>query len=369
VPPPSPSPLPLPSPGAPLQGLSATQLAQFNAGLANFSEVEDASKGLGPIFNGVSCVACHALPAPGGSSNLVEMRFGHTANGIFDPLANEGGSLLQSMALAGTTKEVIPADANVTAGRRTTPLYGFGLIEAIPDSAIRQYAAEQASQHPQQAGEVCFVTSASDGAAHVGRFGWKCQEALLLDFAGDAYVNEMDVSNQLFPFQNLPNQPAQSVPLANVEDQPDGNGVRDIDRFANFMRFLAPVTAGHPQPQSRGAQLFQSVGCAVCHRPSYETVSALPVLNGQTVNPFSDFLLHDVGTGDGIVQGNAPANKVRTAPLMGVSLQTIFLHDGSATTLDAAIRRHGNQALPAEQAYTRLSAADRQSLLQFVQSL
>jgi CxxC motif-containing protein (DUF1111 family) len=359
--------------------LSQAQVDAFDDGLDGFSEVEEAPR-LGPLFNGNSCAQCHSTPNIGGGSGLVETRFGRVSGGLFDPLADLGGSLQQTSAVAGVPLEVVPPEANVTAGRRTTMLFGAGLIEAIPDSDITAYAAFQRSSSPGQAGQVNFVTSANDGTAHVGRFGWKCQQATVLDFAGDAYLNEMGVSSALFPFENEPNAPTRTVDPADVEDQPDPTThLRDIDRFAAFMRFLAPLptaVAGHVNDDlaqdptlGRGFTTFTSVGCAVCHKPSWTTGGSIPELAGRRVWAFSDFLLHDVGTGDGIVQGDAPANKLRTAPLMGISTQPVFLHDGSAATVEAAILRHGGEARGAVNRYNALSARQKADLLGFLSAL
>jgi CxxC motif-containing protein (DUF1111 family) len=368
---PTPAATPTPTPSAaavgdPLPGLSATDQAKFAAGLAAFRQPAQPGV-LGPVFNNNSCVACHNGGAPGGAGRVRVTRFGKTTNGVFDALVNEGGSLLQANAVPGTPRETVPADADVTTPRRTTPLFGDGLIEAIPDSQIIAFAQAQAAAHPAQAGQVCFVTSPSDGQQHVGRFGWKCQQATVLDFAGDALDNEMGVSNALFPFENQSNAAPLDIPLGQVEDQPDAQGTRIIDKDADFMRFLAMPPRATPDPT--GQALFESTGCAVCHNPSYTTVSPIATLNGQTVAAYSDFLLHDVGTGDGIVQGNAPANKIRTSPLIGMSLQPTFLHDGSVNTVAQAIARHGGEAASSVSSFNALSAADRATLLQFVQNL
>lgn len=375
---PSPSPAGTPGAGAPLPGLTTAQLQQFDAGLDAFNEVEDAPR-LGPIMNGNSCAQCHVSPAIGGANALVETRFGRLSGGVFDSLANEGGSLQQTLSVAGVPLEVVPADANVTAGRRTTPLFAAGLVEAIPDSAITDYAAQQARNNPGQAGQVNFVTSASDGTVHVGRFGWKCQQALLLDFSGDAYFNEMGVSSSMFPFENVPNKPTLNIPLAQVEDQPDATGLRDVDRFASFMRFLGPVPSrtwlhtnndlGQDPVLGPGLAIFNRVNCNVCHKPQFVAGGNIPQIAGRQVWAFSDWLLHDVGTGDGIVQGTAPANKLRTSPLMGVSSVQVFLHDGSAKTIEEAILKHGGEATNSVTRFNALNAQDRATLLQFINAL
>lgn len=385
---PPPAPAPTPAAAAPLppvgpaglalSGLTTAQQQAFNDGRTHFAAVERPAR-LGPVFNDNSCARCHGQPAVGGAGRQRVTRFGRLAGGVFDPLEALGGSLLQGRSSPGVALETVPAAANVTAERRTFGVYGFGLIEAIPDSDITAYATWQARNAPAQAGQVSFVTSASDRTVHVGRFGWKSQQALLLDFSGDAYANEMGVSNRLFPIENRPN--GASVPVAAnlVEDRPDARGLSEIDHQANFMRFVAPYPSAvstHTRDDlaqdpslSRGYAAFNKAACAVCHRPSWVAGGTIPELRGRRVWAFSDFLLHDVGTGDGIVQGSAPANKMRTAPLMGVATQFGYLHDGSARTEEAAILRHGNEGRAARDLYTRLSAQERADLLAFIRGL
>ena len=202
----------------------------------------------------------------------------------------------------------------------------------------------------------------------VGRFGWKCQHFSVLQFAADAYANEMGVSSDLAAFEAQPNGPPRLLSPQQCEDQPDpATGRRDVDNLADFMRFLAPPARTQVGP--RGEQVFRLVGCADCHHASYPTVSDVAALNGKTIFAWSDFLLHDVGTGDGIEQDGAPANKLRTAPLLGLSHQTAFLHDASAETPEAAILAHAGEADGVRRAYQALPAADRDALLAFLRSL
>lgn len=351
----------------PVPGLSPEQLAQFVEGKEAFADDESAEPAFGPLFNGKSCVECHNAPVEGGAGIQVETRFGRQLGASFDPLPGLGGSLLQREVVAGATPERVPAEANMVAGRRATSILGAGLIEAIPDAAIRDYAAFQATKFPGQAGQVNLVAGLADGVLHVGRFGWKCQLASLLDFSGDAYANEMGISSAVFPVEHVANAASKVVAMDQVEDQPGADGVRDIDRFTHFMRFLAPLPRTTTSP--RGEQTFHAIGCAVCHKPDYPTVSSIPALDGQVISAYSDFLLHDVGTGDGIEQGSAPANKLRTAPLMGLVHLQGLLHDGSAPSLNEAILAHSVEAAGARQKYLNLSIEERRDLEAFLQSL
>src|SRR6185436_1703908 len=270
--------------GDPLLGVSASEMGAFLDGKDEFREVEEAPEGLGPTFNLDGCAACHNRPAVGGGSRIVETRFGRIENDVFDPLAGQGGSLLQERANDPACAEVVPANANVAALRQTTPLFGAGLVEAIPDAQISARADDEALLDPGVAGRTHLVTSVSDGEVHVGRFGWKAQQALLLDFSGDAYVNEMGITNRLFPQENAPNGDlgllASCDTVADPEDVTD-----DIDAFTAFMRLLAPPqqrAQSSPRIQ-RGAQAFVSAGCAFCHYTGYVAASPSPAIGGQLV--------------------------------------------------------------------------------------
>jgi CxxC motif-containing protein (DUF1111 family) len=356
--------------GDPLGGLTADESARFEAGRDAFEEVEEADEGLGPTFNDRSCAACHSLPVTGGAGTQNETRFGILAGGVFTDLP--GGSLLQSQAIDPACQEVVPAGAH-TALRQTTPLFGLGLVDAIPDRQIAKNAQRQQFFFPQMAGRVHWVTSVSQGRLRAGRFGWKAQQATLLDFSGDAYLNEMGVTSSLFPFENAPNGDLAKLAACDAvpdpEDVPDADGLSDVDRFADFMRLLAPPPHGPPthyRGRYNGAATFAGIGCAVCHRPAFTAVSPSAAINQRRVLAYSDFLLHDVGTGDGIAQGNARPNELRTAPLWGLSASAPYLHDGSAATVEDAILRHAGQARGARNAFARLRRADRLALLDFL---
>jgi CxxC motif-containing protein (DUF1111 family) len=361
--------------GAPLPGLTTTLRAAFAAGLAEFQDEDTASSGLGPIFNDVSCVACHSTPAPGGASAIMETRFGRLANGQFDPLTALGGSLLQSKAIDPAVQEVIPPQANIVAKRMTTPLFGAGLIEAIPDSTI---LFNVFIRRPDGiSGRASIITDVASGRTRVGRFGWKAQQATLLAFAGDAYLNEMGITNRLFPQENAPN--GNAALLAQYDTVPDpedvvdpATGKADIDRFADFMRLLAPPPA---LPLSfaalAGKSLFTQIGCSNCHIPSMTTGSnPVAALDRRTVPLYSDLLLHDMGTlGDGIAQAAAAPQEMRTTPLWGLRVRAPYLHDGRAATVDAAIVLHDGEAAITRNRYNVLSAGQKQQLLQFLGSI
>jgi len=361
--------------GAPLAGLSTAQLQSFADGLEEFTNVDTPDSGLGPIFNNVSCVACHSIPAAGGGSAILETRFGRLMNGHFDPLTASGGSLLQQSAIAPECRETVPPEANVIALRQTTPLFGLGLIEAIPDQAILRNA--QMPQGDKVAGRPSMIVDVASGTVRVGRFGWKAQQATILAFAGDAYLNEMGITNRLFPTENAPNGNAallaQCDHVADIEDQVDpATGKSDIDRLADFMRLLAAPPQVQLTPATRSGQdLFARTGCAACHTPSMSTgPSDIAALDRKAVNLYSDLLLHDMGAlGDGIGQAAAAPIEMRTAPLWGLRARGPYLHDGRAATVDVAIRLHDGTAASARNRYLQLPPNQQVQLLQFLLSI
>lgn len=360
--------------GAPLSGLTSTELALFNEGRIAFTEVESPQTGLGPIFNGRSCIECHGGPAPGGSSPIVVTRFGRTIAGVFDPLTAKGGPLLQRFAIDPAAIERIPPEANVVAQRQSTPLYGLGLIEAIPDEAI--LAQANAAKPDGVRGRAAIVVDAVTQQPRVGRFGWKAQHATLLAFAADAYLNEMGITNRFFPAENAPNGDAALLArfdrLPDPEDIADATGRSDIDSVANFMRLLAPPPRIGTLAQARtGEALFAQVGCSACHVPAMTTgPSDVAALAGRSVGLHSDLLLHDMGAlNDGIAQAAAGANEIKTPPLWGLRASAPYLHDGRAPTIDAAIRAHDGEGRAARDRYEALAPALRQQIIDFLNTL
>ncbi len=374
-PPPPPPPANSSSFGLPLPGLGGTQLTAFNNGKTEFQEMETVPSGLGPIFNGKSCAACHSVPALGGSSHILVTRFGHSAGQTFDPLTSLGGSLLQDQAINPIGLEHVPPQANVVAHRQSTPLFGLGLIEAIPDATI--LAGVRSEPSDGILGRAAMVVDVVSGKTLVGRFGWKAQQATLLAFAGDAYVNEIGITNRLYPTENAPNgNLALLKKLDTVPDPEDtvdkSTGKAGIDRLADFMRYLGPPP---PQPITAstavGAKLFLTVGCANCHTPMMSTgPNSVPALNSQYVMLFSDLLLHDMGTlADGIGQGAAGVSEMKTAPLWGLRASAPYLHDGRAPDVDTAIKMHDGEAKATTGRYLKLSTDQQQLLIQFLNSI
>ena len=366
--------------GAPLSGLNGAELQAFADGLEEFQNQETVDGGLGPIFNHTSCSACHGVPTIGGSSVIKVTRFGRINGGAFDALPNLGGSLLQSSAIDPAVVEVIPAQANIMALRQSTPLFGLGLIEAIDDATIVDNAA-----HPKVTnvhGKPAWVLDVATNSTRVGRFGWKAQVASLLAFAGDAYVNEMGVTNRFFAQENSPNGDAAKLLLsdhvADPEDQVDpATGKGDIDHAADFMRMLAPpprLTLFGSQAEIESAQgeyWFAKIGCGDCHTPSMTTgASVVAALSHKAVHLYSDLLLHDMGSlADGIAQGSASGKQMKTPPLWGVRMSGPYLHDGRANTLEDAILAHQGEGSEARDGYQKLCVANRKKVIAFLKTL
>lgn len=360
--------------GQPLPGLTVEETAAFIAGRDDFVKVETPETGLGPLFNGRSCVQCHGGPAPGGASPINVTRFGRNVDGAFDPLEALGGSLLQRFAIPGVRPERVPPEANVVAQRQSTPLWGMGLIEAIPDAAIRE--GETRAKPDGVRGRAATVIDGVSGNPRVGRFGWKAQVATVLAFSADAYRNEMGITNRFFPTENAPNGNAAAIAAfvhvgpEDVVDPSTGRG--DIDSVADFMRFLAPPPQLAPTPSSRaGEALFASVGCALCHTPTMTTGRhPSAALDRKPVPLYSDLLLHDMGAlSDGIAQDDARPNEMKTPPLWGLRTSAPYLHDGRAPTLDEAIRQHDGEARRIRDRYLGLDATQRQQVLDFLGTL
>lgn len=353
--------------GDPIAG-SDTQ--RFQAGKTEFETVEDPQEGLGPILNDVSCAACHSVPVTGGGSTRLETRFARGRNAGSDPLQNEGGTLIQERGIGvfpdpaggpacNYVGETVPKDATTSSKRRTTPLFGLGLVDAMTTDRMNQVAAHERQQFPGQAGHVAILST-----GQAGKFGWKCQVPTLQFFSGDAYLNEMGVTSPDFPNENCP-QGDCSLLRCNPGPKPvndDGSGVQ---AFADFMTMLAPPPRGPTPPTvTRGQEVFLAISCNACHTPRQVTAS------GQVFHPYSDFLLHNMGSlGDGIPLGGAGGQEFRTAPLWGLNRIGTFLHDGRANNVTEAIQAHSGQGASAKGGFNGLSAADKQALLDFLNSL
>ena len=363
--------------GDPLPGMTADETARFRAGFDAFVKQEIIETGLGPVFNAAVCRQCHdGPPAIGGTNQRVERRFGRREpDGGFDPLLELGGPLLQDHSIGPVAgfnylPEDVPPQANVVASRRTQPIFGLGLVDATPDAVFEALAQAEASAAPEAAGRTARVVDLNTGQLAVGKFGWKASIATLFQFSGDAALNEMGITNPMFPDEVCPSGDCSALaynPFPTLND--DGHDVRG---FTDFMTFLGPP----PAPKlagdvARGSAVFAAIGCAVCHVPTLITGSSTSsAFDRVAYHPYSDFLLHDMGTlGDGIDQADARANEMRTQPLWGLSQQGQLLHDARAVTPAAAIAEHAGQGAGARDRFAALSDADRSALLAFLAAL
>jgi CxxC motif-containing protein (DUF1111 family) len=374
-------PAPLPQgrpsqPGNPLPGINADEFELFQIGLEDFVEVEEAEEGLGPVFNGSGCAQCHATPAIGGISPVSEVRAGYVdEQGNFTILG--GDTLYHLFSLPNhECQPRIPAEANVIARRVPIPLFGAGLVEAIPDETIRALEDPRDANGDGIRGRAAVVIDVATGRERIGRFGWKAQHATLLAFSADAYRNEMGITNDLFRNEAGAGIDPQAMKRCDPGQDPEDardllTGLRGIDAFEAFMKLLAPLDRG-PLDETvlQGETVFHAIGCASCHVPVLITGSSSnPVFDRRAVPLYSDLLLHDVGTGDGIQQASARPYEIRTPALWGLRFRRPLLHDGSAATPDQAVLRHGNEALRIVENYALLGADDKAKLQAFLDSL
>jgi hypothetical protein len=424
--------------GAPLPAVTknAGDLQIFADGQINFKELVQLPE-VGPLFNGVSCAGCHSQPAIGGGGLFInEMRVRDNPSPgpvhIFaaDNMLRAGPQTQGSSTIFESGIEAEPLGCQITApgctpsacqqeeiarttfstslttcdptssdylsggncavGRAATPLFGLGLVEAVPDQSLMQLASSEPSSVQ---GTVKMVDEL--GRQRVARFGWKDDFATLRGFAGDAYLNEMGVTN--------PDNPTERSTCAlgrtqfgvllqaddGNEDPTDSDGRADVDRFSDFMRALSPPPTLKENASARsGERLFQQIGCASCHTPTLTTASnpasfvpattdGVPItsslnhtLASQTFHPYSDFLLHDMGSlGDGITSGAAGPTMMRTSPLWGIRSKSAFLHDGRAEDIPTAISLHDGQGKAAAQAFGALSADQQQQVIDFLSTI
>jgi CxxC motif-containing protein (DUF1111 family) len=386
-----------------------------------FEGVEQLSDGLGPLYNAQSCAECHGSPVSGGASQVTELRVGHQGpDGRFRtpdiPIAHgaevvTGRSLVNDRAIcpnaAFPDKEIqerVPETETIRTLRLSLNLLGDGFVEAVADQTLVDLSKQQCkSSHGKICGQILYVPIVeAPGQMGVGRFGWKDQHASLLSFAGDAYLNEMGITNRL--------QPNEVTNLCNTVSEPNDttgpDGLSDIDHFARFIRATkAPArdaALASSAAANKGLGLFEKIGCAACHVETLTTAAAGTKINGGTftipaalgsitLHPYSDFLMHDVGTGDGILQATrehyghqvfqqmsgylskqdfeSSRNKIRTVPLWGVRLRPRLMHDGASLTLLDAITRHSGEAGHVIKQFEKLKRPEQNTIIEFLKSL
>jgi CxxC motif-containing protein (DUF1111 family) len=355
---------------------------------------KDVTSGLGPVFNARACAECHQNPVSGGASQFTELRVGHhdSSSNFVNPTipiddgaaSIAGRSIVNDRAVVPEAQEHIPDSENIRALRAALNTLGDGFVEAIDDSTLLAIAAEQARHsrgfiHGEPIEVPLFE---APGSTRIGRFGWKDQHGSLLSFVADAYLNEMGITSRLRPKDTTTIGKITQDP----EDVPDALGLEDIDHFTQFIRGTkAPprdaALAASPAAVA-GERIFHAVGCATCHVDRIVTAPAGTVIDGgmfsvpealgnKIIHPYGDFLLHDIGTGDGIVQAGPQdtADELRTAPLWGLRMRPRYMHDLKSLTLTDAIERHRGEARIAGLEFRLLGASEKQQLIVFLNSL
>ncbi len=380
-----------------------------------FDEFEEIADGLGPIYNAQSCRECHQNPQSGGISQVTELRVGHLdRHGKFVnpsiPIADgdvviAGRTLINDRAICPNAvfpdkeiQERVPDTENIRTLRTSLNILGDGFVEAVADENLKELAARQCREtHGRICGKaINMPVLEAPGQYRIGRFGWKDQHGSILSFAGDAYLNEMGITNRL--------QSAEVTTICDTvtdpEDRPGPDGFSDIDRFTRFIRATKVPPRddwlAKTEDAIKGSALFDSIGCRQCHVRTMQTVPAGTLINGGTFtvppalgnkafHPFGDFLLHNVGTGDGIVipviehygaqyrwmqpQYYLTANRMRTAPLWGVRTRSRLMHDGKSLTFTDAILRHRGEASLERKKFLDLTARQKRQLITFLRSL
>jgi CxxC motif-containing protein (DUF1111 family) len=363
-----------------------TSQTQFDIDLAVFGEVEDDDEGLGPVYNAQACRECHQNPVSGATSQVTELRVGRFDGFTFTD--RPGGSLINDRAIHPDIQERVAGEDNVVDTRSSLNVLGDGFVEALPDTAFTNVQTAQPSGMKGQIIRVPVLEA--PGTTRIGRFGWKNQHASLLSFSADAYLNEMGITSPLQPTENTSN--GRSVAAFDEVPDPEDAATAsapfgpDVEAFARFMRSTTvpprDTALAATFDAQQGASLFNSIGCNICHTPSLTTAPSGTSFNGgkfivnsalgsKTIRPFSDFMLHDVGTGDGIVQngGQSTRNKLRTPPLWGFRTRARFMHDLFNVTRNNAILRHTNEAEPVIQNYINLSTTQKNQIITFLNSL
>ena len=365
--------------GKPLTGLTSEQLNLFNKGLTEFTRIRTAETGLGPVFNERSCTACHRDPAIGGDINdlsIIQTLFGTEISNSFNELKSVGGDLLQTRGIGEEIEgcpvgEVIPDEATIVATRQIPPLFGDGLIEAIPEEVI------MANEDPDD-----LDGDGISGRAHfslfyemITRFGVKADIPDLDTFTGFALVREMGVTNPHDVFVTIFEQLPQGQPIPDGCDLVGGfeASFEELEAIGAFQRFLAPPPRGEiTEAVSDGEAVFEEIGCSKCHIDSLTTgTNEVEGLSNKDVELYSDLLLHDMGPelADGIEKGPAKGYEFRTTPLWGLRTRNFYLHDGRTDSLEEAIKLHGGEAETVIDRFSGLSQEELDSLMAFLNSL
>jgi CxxC motif-containing protein (DUF1111 family) len=362
-----------------------TTQTQFDIDLAVFDEFEVLDDGLGPVYNAQACRECHQNPVSGANSQVTELRVARFDSffGIYTD--RPGGSLINDRAIDPKIQERVAGEDNVQTFRASLNILGDGFVESIPDATFTNIRNAQPSG---MKGTIISVpVLESPGTTRIGRFGWKNQHASLLSFAADAYLNEMGITSPLQPTENTSNG-ASTAAFDGVPD-PEDSGTQfgpDVEAFTRFMRSTKvpprDTQLAATSDAVAGANLFSAIGCQHCHRITITTAAAGTSFNGgklivptalgsKDFHPYSDFMLHDVGTGDFIIQngGAVSFDKVRTMPLWGMRTRARLMHDNENFTRNNSILRHTDEAEPVIQNYINLSTTQKNQLITVLNSL
>jgi CxxC motif-containing protein (DUF1111 family) len=354
-------------------------LRSFNDNRFIFEEVETIDDGLGPTYNAQGCAECHQNVVTGGASQIAEHRTGRMLDGAF--FESLGGSLVHSRAIHPDIVERVAFEDGIRTFRISTNTLGAGFVESIANATL--LAIRNAQPASMRGTALTVPVLEADGHGRIGRFGWKSQHASLESFSADAYLNEMGITSPLFPDENTSS--GRDVGGYDPVPDPEDDGV-DIVAFADFMRATkAPARGPLSEDTAAGKKVFKEIGCATCHVTTIVTAAPGTIINAgkfvvpkalgnKKIHPYSDFLLHDIGTGDGIpflpaAEFASTANQIRTAPLWALRTRNRLMHDGLSFTKQEAILRHKGQAARVTAAYEALSDADRALLLEFLDSL
>ena len=360
--------------------------AQMDLDRAKFDEFETIADGLGPVYNAQSCRECHQNPVSGATSQITELRVGRFDGFTFTD--RPGGSLINDRAIDASIQERVAGADNVTALRSSLNILGDAFVEALPDTF---FTNTQAGQPSGMKGQIINVPVAeSPGNTRIGRFGWKNQQASLLSFAADAYLNEMGITSPLQPTENTSNG-ASVAAFDHVADPEDAATAQDpqgtdVNAFTRFMRSTKvpprDTVLANTSDAIAGASLFHSIGCDICHVSTAQTVTAGTVINGgkytvpaaigdKIFHPYSDFMLHDVGTGDGIVQngGQSTRTKMCTPPLWCLRTRARMSQDDLDFTRNNAILFPAGEANGVIKNYINLSVTQQNQLITFLNSL
>jgi CxxC motif-containing protein (DUF1111 family) len=366
----------------PVEGLTDAEMAAFARGDADFERQFAPNTGLGPIFNDVSCATCHSGDGRGRLRNAL-IRIGSDADSFQNSV---GGPQIQDKAIPGAVAERLPAGIPFSL-RLPPPVFGVGLIEAIPEAAILANADEFDADGDGISGRPNFVPAADfvpvtepggGPGLQLGRFGRKAANPVLFQQVVTAYLQDIGITSPFLPTENR--NPLSSIPIEAVDRVPDPEILESTVQAVTFyLRTLAPPEPGREtERRAEGRQLFAQIECSKCHIPEFQTgVSAVAALTNRTVHAYSDFLLHDMGDelADNRPDGQANGREWRTAPLWGLRLMRKFLngdafllHDGRARTVEDAILLHGGEALRSREAFALLTRAQKDALLDFVES-